>query len=340
MSRPRKPARVTYRVDRDRWIIRDGATELWTDLAGIGNREAAEQRLAAYLADKQSRPGPSQPHQITVGAVLALYLREHAPTTAAPDRIAWAARALAPFWQNLTCDAAKGSTARAYARQRGVSPSTVRRELGVLNAAMAYAHAEGVLIHPIRLPLPEASRPRERWLTRAELRAVLRAAAPHLRRLLIIGVLTGTRPGTVLRTRWTPSLTEPWVDLGAGVYHRAGAAERATKKRRSSCKIPVPLLRLLRRWHRHGGSHVVLWKRRPIMDAGKGLDDACARAGVERVTPHVVKHTAITWAMQRGMSIEDASDFFATSPETLMRVYRQHSPLYQSRAAEIMGRRG
>jgi hypothetical protein len=77
----------------------------------------------------------------------------------------------------------------------------VRRELGVLNAAFACAHAEGVLIHPIRLALPEASRPRERWLTRVERRAILRVAVPHLPRLLIIVVYTGTRPGTILRTR-------------------------------------------------------------------------------------------------------------------------------------------
>jgi hypothetical protein len=39
------------------------------------------------------------------------------------------------------------------------------------------------------------------------------------------------------------------------------------------------------------------------------------------------------------MSREDAAEYFDTSARTLERVYRAHSPLYQSRAAEIMGRR-
>ena len=95
-----------------------------------------------------------------------------------------------------------------YARQRGVSLATFRRELGVLNAAFAYPR-RGRADPSIRLPLPPAGRPRERWLTRADPHPFLRAAPPHLRRLLLIGAFTGTRPGAIMRTRWTPSVTEP-----------------------------------------------------------------------------------------------------------------------------------
>jgi len=36
------------------------------------------------------------------------------------------------------------------------------------------------------------------------------------------------------------------------------------------------------------------------------------------------------------MTLEDAADWFATSPATLMKRYRAHSPQYQSRARAMM----
>ncbi|MEW7009530.1 hypothetical protein [Lentilitoribacter sp. EG35] len=36
------------------------------------------------------------------------------------------------------------------------------------------------------------------------------------------------------------------------------------------------------------------------------------------------------------MTIEDAVEYFATSAETLLRVYKQHSPIHQKRAVSII----
>ena len=39
----------------------------------------------------------------------------------------------------------------------------------------------------------------------------------------------------------------------------------------------------------------------------------CERVGV-RATPHTLKHTAITWAMQAGVPLADAAGFLAVDP--------------------------
>lgn len=362
MPRPRKPARLWQRRD-GAWIIIDAGRQLRTGHSGESGRRAAEGSLSEYLTSREpERPaGPAQPSEIAVGAVLALYARDHGHV-AGVVTLAYCIKALAGFWTG-NCDSVKGSTCRAYERRRSepvtreyvgragtkfsrtytAGPGKVRRELGVLQAALHYAKKEGVLVYAPEVTLPKAPTSRDRWLTRAEAANLLWAAAPHLRRAILISLATGRRISAVLSLRWTPSLTSGWVDLDAGVIHFRGAAEQETDKRRGSVKMPRRLAAHMRRWAREGGSHVVMQRvgqkrprYRPIAEIDTAFAAACRRAGIEDVTPHVLKHTAVTWAFQKGMTREDAADWFDTSVRTLERVYRSHSPDHQARAKAIM----
>ncbi|MEO0624115.1 MAG: site-specific integrase [Pseudomonadota bacterium] len=334
MPRKKLPPRLVWREDGQQWVIRDGQTYIRTGQGREGHSEALRQ-LAEYIDDGRPR-GPSQPGEITVGEVLALYLDEHGPLVVDRQRLIYAAKAMLPFWANLKVDAVKGSTARRYVREREAAPSTARRELGMLQAALNYAHGEGVLIHPVKVPLPPKSPPRDRWLTRGEAARLIRAASPHLRRVILIALATGTRTNAILALRWGPSLDSGWVDLKAGVLHRRGARETDTKKRRGSVRIPRRLLSHMHRWARKGGSHVVMTGGKPVGSVKKAFARACERSGVERATPHDLKRTAVTWAFQEGMTREDATDWFDTTADTLEAVYRKHSPDHQSRALRIM----
>lgn len=85
--------------------------------------------------------------------------------------------------------------------------------------------------------------------------------------------------------------------------------------------------------------NVVHYKGQRIREIKKGIAGAAERAGLEGVTPHVLKHTAITWAFVTGMSLDDAVDYFATSRHTIEKVYRAYHPDFQSRAVEAMERK-
>ena len=78
-----------------------------------------------------------------------------------------------------------------YTRTLAAGSGTARRELGVLQAALNHAHAEGLLVHPIKVTLPAMGVERDRWLTRSEAAKLLRAAAPHVRRFILISLYTG-----------------------------------------------------------------------------------------------------------------------------------------------------
>ena len=298
---------------------------------------------------------------MTVGELLSDYLDERGPAVADPGRLCDAVSALSPFWAELTVDKVTRRVCRDYVKWRTTTPreivdkagrtrtwppaaaSTARRELGALQSALNWAHADQVLAHPVKVTLPEKPPPRNRWLTRKEAAALLRAASPHLRRFILIALYTGRRRDAILRLRWTEAVDAGSVDLANGVIHFEGAQERRTKKRRGSARTPRQLQAHLQRWRAADGeaaTHVIEWNGKPISSIKRAWREARERAGLgPEVTPHTLKHTAVTWAFQRGISLEDAADYFGTTAATLEGVYRQHSPDHQQRAVAIMERR-
>jgi len=63
-------------------------------------------------------------------------------------------------------------------------------------------------------------------------------------------------------------------------------------------------------------------------------------AGRKLITPHVLKHTANTWALQKAASTRDAARSFDTSPATVEKVYGHHIPDHQQSAVEAINKRG
>lgn len=65
-----------------------------------------------------------------------------------------------------------------------------------------------------------------------------------------------------------------------------------------------------------------------IKEIKKGIAAAAKRADLDGVTPHVLKHTAITWAFINGMSLDDAVDYFATSRHTIEKSTEPIIPIF------------
>lgn len=285
---------------------------------------------------------------------LTTYGREHAVTRAAPERIGYAIEALAPYWGNLTVADVKGETCRRYAKTRvrsfkdgttqAISAGTVRRELNVLQAAINYCHAEGYITHTTAVTLPEAPPAKDRWLTRDEAAQLIWAAyrspkGKHLARFILIALYTGTRKDAILRLGFMPNTAGGWIDTERGVIYRRGAEERQTKKRRPPMRMSRKLLAHACRWKASGALWAVHINGQRVGDIKRAFEGARDRAGLADVTPHTLKHTAISWAMQKGMKIEDAADYFGTSMETIRNVYWHHSPDYQEDAVALMDRK-
>jgi len=88
-----------------------------------------------------------------------------------------------------------------------------------------------------------------------------------------------------------------------------------------------------------GCTHVIHFNGKPMRSVRKALQAALERARLPHAVPHVLKNTAVTTYFENGRDLADGAEYFATTPETLMAVYRKHSPVFARRGAEVMGRR-
>jgi integrase len=187
---------------------------------------------------------------------------------------------------------------------------------------------------------PQETPPKDRWLTRNEVARLLWACRHpkrrHLRMFILIAVYTGTRSEAIAGLQFIPTTGAGWVDLEKGILHRRGKDEKQTKKRRNSTKLPSKLLRHLERHQRQGRRFVIEFEGNPVKKVRKAMSGAMLDAGIENASSHTLKHTAITWAMQGGMSKEGAASYFSTTIQTIEKTYWHHSPDYMNVEANIM----
>ena len=340
---PRKSAgpRLYWHKQRGVYYVREGKRFIG---GGIAARGDAERALAAYIATKDRPAGPTTPDRLTVAEVLLPYGRERAPHVADPARIGDCIKALVPILGDLPLSAITGEVCRRYGKVRARAPGTVRKELGTLQAAINYAHAEGYITTAPRVRLPEKPAPRDRWLSRDEVAALIRACrrnpkARHLSRMILVAVYSGTRRDAILGLGFMPSTVGGWADCDRGVLYRRAEGAAETKKRTPTVPIPPRLLAHLRRWQRLGGRFVVECDGRRVASVKTAWRTTLREAGIDHCRIHDLRHTAITWAMHAGMSRWDAAGFFGVSMETLERVYAHHDEEHLAAAAAVMGRK-
>jgi integrase len=264
-------------------------------------REQAEIVFAEWLQRRGRRAGTSDPTSVLVTDVLNEYQEQRGPKVAAPARIAYAVLALTDFFESNSVGDVTPQTCGRYVEKRGCSAGTARRELGVLRAAINYAHRSGRITRPVAVELPEPPQPRDRWLTRKEAARLLRACRTAQGRLymplfVLLGLYTGRRKEALLSLRW------PQVNLEAGTINFEISGRRRTNKRRGVARIPSRLLPHLERAWKRGSElgYVLHINGERIGDIKRGFAAACRRAGLSDVTPHTLRHTAATWLMQAG----------------------------------------
>lgn len=289
---------------------------------------------------------------MSVGEALGIYAREHAATVASPQTQAYSIEALLGFWEASMVSEISAEACERYGRERvhpktgrPVAPGTIRRELNTLAAALNHCRKRGYLTTVPVVKLPRTPETHQRALERSEIAAMIRAARRkklhHIARFILVSIYTGTRLAPALNLRLSgPATTGGWFDLKAGVLYRIGGEERATKKRRTPAKLPRQLLGHARRWQAAGSTWAVEWRGARVASIKTAWASVVAEARLGwRPTPHTLKHTAITWAIEGGASLVDAAAFFATSTATIERTYWHRSPHYQTGAVAAIENR-
>jgi integrase len=314
---------------------------------GTGERTAAERELQKHIERQhaaQRKTGPSRPDELTIAEALNYYLTERAPELADSKRVSYAVDALLTWWGDRVIADVKGGTCKRYARERGVSAGTSRRELEVLRSAIVHCFKEGYLTEIVGVTMPEKPAPKERWLTRKEAAALLRAArrqpkAKHLILFILIGLYTGARRDAILSLQWLKNTAGGHVDLEAGRINFNPAGRKQTKKRRPEIRIPKRLLRFLKAARKRSRQYVVEYEDARVVKLRRSFATACRAAKLgDDVTPHTLRHTCATWMAQRRVPIFEAAGFLGMTEETFDRVYAKKDPDYQHYAVTAFDR--
>lgn len=217
---------------------------------------------------------------------------------------------------------------------RPSTPATCWLEFAKLKGSWNYAVRKGLIPStalPRDIEWPAAPSARDRWLTSAEMQALFNALEEEdgrlseLARWLWVAVETGARRSAILDLRWDaidPDLR--FIDF------RKGARPSRTKKR-----VAVPVTDALRpvleraRKERRGDT---VCGKLTIATLRCRLAKLAALAGVEGVTPHVIRHSVATHMARQGVSLWDISGVLGNSVRVVEQTYAKHS-LEGSKAA-------
>lgn len=353
MPRPNRGAYLHYRPERSCYYIH------WTESgrskkrsADTDDREQAEAALVAFIAERHrhGRPaGPRHPDQYPIDEALNLYGEEREQTAAAPARIGYAIDALMTFWGGNMVGAISDATCRAYAKYRGVSDGSIRRELGVLRAAINLAHRQGRLINVPHVPLPARPQGKTRCLSGEEAMRLVKAsrrcrssagldyasaARGYLPLFILLALYSGARKEAILSLRW------PQVDMKRWTIDFNAPELRRTNKRRAIVSVPRGLKVLLRLARARGTElgYVLHQDGERLLDVKKSFARACRDAGLKDVTPHTLRHTCATWMAQAGVSLWEIAGWLGQTHARTTELYAHHSPDHQQAALHVLNR--
>lgn len=257
-------------------------------------------------------------------------------------------------------DAGLAARLQAYyatMQSTGYKPSTIHAHHAAARAVLRLAVARGQLAQiPAGIVLPTVEPSHSATLTAAEARRLLATSAEARDPLLALWAIlagTGMRFAEALGLRWQDiDLDGPSPSLRiAGQLTSRNPPFRLveTKTPRSRRTVPLvePLLSVLRQERAvertpHPWGLVVYQPNGELLTQSGvrwHFDAALKRAGVPRVTPHGMRHTAATLLLEAGVSAKVVADLLGHSSVTItLSVYSHVTPTLAREGAEQLGK--
>jgi integrase len=240
------------------------------------------------------------------------------------DAMKHEAKAVLGHFGHLRPDQVTTATCRAYTaarRAQGKGDGTIWTELGHLRSALKWAEAHRLIDRAPPVERPAKPKPKDRWLTKAEAVRLVQAADGHIRLAILLMLGTACRVGAALDLTWNR------VDLERRQIV-LGLPDATTRKGRATVPINADLMAALTVAKRAALSeYVIEWSGGPVASIKTGFNSAVERAGLEGVTPHVLRHTAAVWMVADGAPMAKVSQYLGhTSTSVTERVYGRFAP--------------
>lgn len=326
-----------YRIGRlnGRYVV-----TWWVDGKRRRHRLDAQSRKEAEAeAIDVIRRETVKPNTVTVADLWEAYRKEKdGRRVAVAMKFDWVA--LGPHFGHMTKEQVTIDACRAYVASRKatlikrhgkdvpIHDGTIWTELGHLRTVLRWAYGEAAP----KIERPAKPAPKDRWLTRDEAERLIDAAsAPHIKLAIMLMLGTAGRVGAILELTWDR------VDFEAGTINL-----RTTDTGPRKGRAVVPMNAGLRAALSAAKSarltdNVIEWAGEPIARIRTGFEAAVAAAGLEGVTPHVLRHTAAVHMVVAGRPMSKISQYLGHSSVSITeKVYARFAPDHLREEADVL----
>lgn len=306
----------------------DGSTRRHT--TGTDDRELAERisrRIIAQLGKPQSQSVKD------LWDACEKDKKEQGKTIGENMKYHW--KAIGPFFGTWNADEINVQACRDYADQRrkaGRAESTIATELKHLRLALNWAAKNRHIKEAPFIEVPAESAPRDRYLTKPEMRRLIdNVNSEHIRIAVELLLATAGRVGAVLELTWDR------VD-----FERGKIRLKDTEKGKGRAIVPMTdrIERVLKEAYQQrvlDCPYVVNYAGGPVKSIRKGIANAAKNAKLEGVTPHVFRHTAAVWMAEDDQGMEEIAQFLGHRDVSVTRkVYARYSPEHLKRTASSL----
>lgn len=242
-------------------------------------------------------------------------------------------KAIGAHFGKMSAEAITVADCREYTAKRrgqGKAQSTVSTELKHLRLCLNWAAKNKHIQAAPFIEVPPESDPRERYLTKDEMRLLIEHAhAPHIRLAMELLLATAGRVGAVLELTWDR------VDFEREKI-RLKTSERG--KGRAIVSMSPRIRKVMEEaFLMRTSGHVIEYASGPVKSIRKGIGNAATRAGIEDVSPHVFRHTAAVWMAEADESMEEIAQFLGHRDVSVTRkVYARFSPEHLRKTAKAL----
>lgn len=221
----------------------------------------------------------------------------------------------------------------AARRATGIKDGTLLTELGHLRMVLKWAERHKLIDRAPAIERPPMPKPKEGYLTKTQGRALIDGAVmPHVRLYIILALSTGARNAALLDLTWDR------CDFERGMIDLRNPSISAPHKGRAQ----VPMTRTMRAAllsARPGAmsDYVIEWAGKKVVSAKRGLHRAAKRAGLDHVSPHMLRHSAAVHMAEAGRPMSEIAQYLGHSNTRITeQVYARYSPDYLRETASAL----
>ena len=216
--------------------------------------------------------------------------------------------------------------------------ASVNREMAlishILNKAVEWGMLEASPFKKGKRLMFKENNQRSRFLSDAEVEALLKACSPHLKPIVEVALLTGMRRGELLSLKWE--------QIRNGFIYLEGGMVKSGKGR----QIPIndrlaEVFREVRRENQLKSPHMFADSQgRRYYEVKRSFATACRKAGIEDFRFHDLRHTFASHLVMRGVGLKAVQELLGHADLKMTMRYAHLSKAHLQEAVAVLNNLG